>query len=356
MAVVALMLGTGSEMTSDLYKTPDESYSEILALLARVESAHPDLADTSLNREVDALLGRKPTPIQSLRPAEMREPRPSRSAESSTFAWYQRIAAALPPIMSPDRTIAAARAVEVGVLAEEQLGTLDGEAVASAYVCELRALIEEGREAFRSLVISNLRLVFHWSKGVASSLGADLAQDAFQAGCIGLIRGLQGWDCTKGYALSTYVSWHIRQQITRWRWNEVALIRIPVHVWERLESDSENLSAAIHAAALDALNVVPIEDVDEDDLRLVWDGGLEAIAVHAEIDRIIAQLFRDLTQREADVIKLRHGLSEVSDEPMTLDAIGHMYGVTRERIRQIESKALEKLQGHPLRAALMDLL
>ena len=258
--------------------------------------------------------------------------------------------------MSSGQTIAAARKVEVGLLAEERLATLARASVNFMHMRDLRTLIDEGREAFRTLIVSNLRLVFHWSKGVASSLGEDWAQDAFQAGCIGLIRGLQSWDYMKGYALSTYVSWHIRQQIQRWRWNEVALIRLPVHVWERLESDSDDLSAAIEAAAFQALDIVPIEDVEEDDLSLVWDGGLEEIARHAEIDRIVAQLLDDLTEQEADVLKLRHGLGNMSDGPMTLDAIGQVYGVTRERIRQIESKALGKLQAHRLRAGLIDLL
>jgi DNA-directed RNA polymerase sigma subunit (sigma70/sigma32) len=103
-------------------------------------------------------------------------------------------------------------------------------------------------------------------------------------------------------------SWHIRQQIQRWRWNEVALIRLPVHVWERLESDPDSLSAAIKAAALQALDIVSIEDVQEDDLSLVWDGDLEETAWRTDMDRIFAQLFDDLTEREADVLKLRHGL------------------------------------------------
>lgn len=355
MAATALMFRTGSDVTTDVDKGPNVSDTDILAILARVESAYPDLAAASLTREVDSLLGRKPTPIQSPRPAVMRAPKPSRSGGGSAFAWYQRIAAALPPVMSSERTIAAALAVEAGLFAEAQLDALDCGTVTSAHIRDLRTLIREGREAFRALIVSNLRLVFHWSKGVASSLGEDWAQDAFQAGCIGLIRGVHGWDYRKGYALSTYVSWHIRQRISRWRWNEVALIRVPVHVWERLESDSDDLSAAIRTSALNALDIVPIEDVDEEDLQLVWDGGLEEVATNVEIDRIVAQLFHDLTEREADVLKLRHGLSDTSDEPMTLDAIGHMYGVTRERIRQIESKALEKLQQHPLRAALVDL-
>jgi RNA polymerase primary sigma factor len=342
-------------VSSDADKDASASLADILAILARVEGDHPDLAPGALTREVDSLLGRQPAPVQVVRPANMRAPKRSRPPEGSVFAWYQRIVAVLPPVMSPERTISAARAVEAGLFAEEKLGTLDHRAVTSAHIHELRTLISDGREAFRVLIMSNLRLVFHWSKGVASSLGEDWAQDAFQAGCIGLIRGLQGWDYTKGYALSTYVSWHIRQQITRWRWNEVSLIRVPVHVRERLESDSDDLSGATLSAARQALNIVPIEGVDGDDPALIWDSGLEEIVDHAEINRILAQFLRDLTERETDVLKLRNGLSDVSDEPMTLDAIGQMYGVTRERIRQIESKALEKLQEHPLRAALIDL-
>jgi RNA polymerase sigma factor (sigma-70 family) len=343
-------------VTSDVDKDAGPSHADILAILARVERDHPDLAAAALTREVDSLLGRKPTLMQAARLAEMQTPKRSRSPEDSAFAWYQPIATALPPVMSRERTIAAARAVEVGLFAEEELDTLDRVTVTRTQMRNLRTLIGEGRESFRALIVSNLRLVFHWSKGVASSLGEDWAQDAFQAGCIGLIRGVQGWDYKMGYTLSTYVSWHIRQQIQRWRWNEVALIRLPVHVWERLESDSGDLSAAIEEAALRAQDILPIEDVDEDDLALVWDGGLGKIAEHVEMDRIVAQLLDDLTEREAAVLKLRHGLSEVSDEPMTLDAIGQMYGVTRERIRQIESKALKKLQEHRLRAALIDLL
>ena len=140
-------------------------------------------------------------------------------------------------------------------------------------------------KAERRFATSSCRIFASSSTGAKAwrhALGEDWAQDAFQAGCIGLIRGLQGWDYTKGYALSTYVSWHIRQQIQRWRWNEVALIRLPVHVWERLQSDSDDLPTAIEAAALAALNIVPIEDIVEDDLAFVWDGGLEEIAEHAE--------------------------------------------------------------------------
>jgi len=348
-------LRTGCDVTSDVDNDASALHADIQAILARVDSDHPDLVAATLTREVDSLLGRQPTPIQPARPAEIRVLKRSRSSEDSPFAWYQPMVARLPPMMSSEQTIAAARTVEAGLFAEKRLDALDRATVTRTHMCDLRTLIDEGREAFRTLIVSNLRLVFHWSKGVASSLGVDWAQDAFQAGCIGLIRGLQSWDYTKGYALSTYVSWHIRAQIQRWRWNEVALIRLPVHVWEQMEYDSDRLSAAIEVAALRALDIVPLEDVEEDDLSLVWDGGIEEINRHVEMDCLVAQILSALTEREADVLKLRYGAG-TSDGPKTLDAIGQTYGVTRERIRQIENKAFEKLKKPSLRSALIDLL
>ena len=153
----------------------------------------------------------------------------------------------------------------------------------------------------------------------------DWAQDAFQAGCIGLIRGLQSWDYTKGYALSTYVSWHIRAQIQRWRWNEVALIRLPVHVWEQMEYDSDRLSAAIEVAALRALDIVPLEDVKEDDLSLAWDGGIEEINRHVEMRRLVRPALYSSNRAggtkssSSDMVSVG-----ISDGPMTLDAIGQI--------------------------------
>jgi len=345
-------------MTADIDNDAEAPHADIEAVLARVERDHPDLAAAALTREIDSLLGRMPMSVQPTRAAEMRARRRSRPPEDSPFAWFQTVAAQLPPLLSYEQTVAAARAVEAGLLAEERLDALDGARVTAKYLRELRelrTLVDEGREAFQALIASNLRLVFHWSKGLASSLGEHWAQDAFQAGCIGLIRGLQGWDYMQGYSLSTYVSWHIRQQIQRWRWNEVALIRLPVHVWERLQSDAGDLSAATRAAALRALDIVALEDVQEEP-SLAWDGGLEEATRRNDLHRLIAQLLEDLTPREADVLMLRHGLGAMSDGPMTLDAIGHVYGVSRERIRQIETQALEKLRGHRLHAALLDLL
>jgi RNA polymerase primary sigma factor len=329
-------------------------YADILAVLARIENDYPDLAAAALTHEVDRLLGREQVSAQPPPPSATREQERSRPPRSSAFVWYKQIADALPPVMTREATIAAAQAIEAGLFAEGKLVS-SGPLMTVLYIDDLNTLMDIGREAFRMLIVSNLRLVFYWSKSVTAELGQDWAQDAFQAGCLGLIRGIQGWDYKMGYTLSTYVSWHIRQSIHLWRCNEVALIRLPVHVREGLHVDPDGLSPAIKGAALRALDVVSIEDITEDDPALVFDGDIEEIAKRAEMDRIVPQLLAHLTEREAQVLKLRHGLGHMSDEPMTLDAIGRILGVTGERIRQIEDKAAKKLLEHPLRAALVDL-
>jgi len=341
-------------VSAEVENESGRAYIDILAVLARIENEYPDLAAAALTNEVDSLLGRERVSAQPAPPSTAREQERSRRSRSSAFVWYKQVAAALPPVMTREATITAAQAIEAGLFAEEKLVS-NRSFMTVSYMDNLHTLTDIGREAFRMLIVSNLRLVFYWSKSITAELGQDWAQDAFQAGCLGLIRGIQGWDYKMGYTLSTYVSWHIRQSIHRWRCNEVALIRLPVHVWEGLHVDSDGLPTAIKGAALRALDIVPIEEIAEDYPAFVFDGGIEETAKRAEMDRIVSQLLIALTEREAQVLKLRHGLGRASDEPMTLDAIGRLFGVTRERIRQIENKAVEKLLEHPLRAALVDL-
>jgi RNA polymerase sigma factor (sigma-70 family) len=353
--ISARWLNIGDTVAAEIGDDSSVSYADILGVLARIENDHPDLAAAALIHEVDSLLGREPTSTRPAMRTTSREQKRSRSPGDSAFAWYQPIAAALPAVMVPEATIAAAKAVEAGLLAEEKL-VFSRSAMTVSHMDDLQMLMDEGQEAFHLLIVSNLRLVFYWSKGVMAELGQDWVQDAFQAGCFGLIRGIQGWDYKMGYTLSTYVTWHIRQSIQRWRWNDVALIRLPVHVWERLHANSDGLSTTTDAAVLRALNIVRIEDIAEDSPVLICDDDIDEIARHAEINRLVTHLLARLTEREAQVLKLRHGLGGVSHEPMTLEAIGRVIGVTRERIRQIEDKAVKKLRNDPMRAALVDLL
>jgi RNA polymerase primary sigma factor len=240
--------------------------------------------------------------------------------------------------MSSERSIAAAKAVEIGLLAQDRLDTSHRSVLTQIESRDLRRLVEQGQAEYELLILSNLRLVFHWSRWVAKSVGVDWVQDAFQAGVFGLIRGIQGWDYNMGYTLSTYVSWHIRQQIQRWRVNESLNIRIPVHMWERLQSTQRDGTNQNDESALRALRVISLDEVPEGDPAFVWDGGIETSAEEADLSRAVESVLSVLTEREVHVLMLRHGLGSRYGEYLTLDAIGEILGVTRERIRQIEAK------------------
>jgi hypothetical protein len=128
-------------MTADVDNDPGALHADIQAILARVEIEHPDLAAATLAREVDSLLGRQRMPIQATRSAGMRARRRSRSPEDSPFGWFQSIAAALPPVMSPEQTKAAARAVEAGLFAEERLATLTPRDARPTLILDLREVV-----------------------------------------------------------------------------------------------------------------------------------------------------------------------------------------------------------------------
>lgn len=330
------------DIWSELSSSIPSNDVEILDLLERVERENPEFAAERLMKETDEFLGRThaQTPDQT---ASKSAKGKKHRAKRLTFLWFAQMVGGA-PLLDSERTVRAAKAVEVGLLAEERLQSLDRNMVSRQELRELYTLIEHGRAEFRLLVVSNLRLVFHWSKGVASTLGLDWAQDAFQAGCLGLIRGLWGWDYARGYALSTFVSWHIRQSIQRWRANEVLLIRLPAHVWERLDSAERKLTPEIITAADRAQNIYPLEEISLERADLTWDGGLDLVDDSVDQLRIIDGLFATLTEREAFILSLRFGLSS-GGEPQTLDRIGEELGVTRERIRQIENKSLKSLRA-----------
>lgn len=339
----ALGNAVGEEASANLRGEVGSEDDNLLDLIERIERENPKIAADRLAVEADELLGRKPDYAsdhdRSAKPTGRK-----RRRKSSAFDWFAQMVDAK-PLLDPERTIEAARAVEVGLLAEERLDSLDG-ARSRREVGDLHTLIEHGRAEYRLLVVSNLRLVFHWSKGVASTIDEDWAQDAFQAGCMGLMRGLQGWDYAKGYALSTFVSWHIRQAVQRWRANEVLLVRLPVHVWEGLDSAESDLTPEIEAAAIRAQNIFSLDEMDPEGTDWSWDGGLHNSTLTIERRRVLNRLLDSLPERDAGVLRLRYGFfSDEEDEPQTLDLIGNRLGLTRERIRQIEQKSLTKLRG-----------
>ena len=227
------------------------------------------------------------------------------------------------------------------------------------------------QEAGKKLAEANLRLVVSIAKEYVGR--GILLLDMIQEGSLGLMRAIEKFDSSRGYKLSTYATWWIRQAITRAIADQARTVRLPVHVVELLnrieynkkklmitlgrEPSIEELSKATHIpeAKIKELlkrdvNLVSMEspvgededsqlgDFVSDDNATLPEEAAEKIALKEDIKRVLG----NLTERERDVISLRFGL--LDDRPRTLEEIGQMFGVTRERVRQIEAKALAKLR------------
>ncbi|MCD8194765.1 MAG: RNA polymerase sigma factor RpoD [Coprobacillus sp.] len=244
---------------------------------------------------------------------------------------------------------------------------------------ELAKRILEGDEAAREkLINSNLRLVVNIAKHYVGR--GMLFTDLIQEGNIGLMKAVQKFDYTKGYKFSTYATWWIRQAITRAIADQARTIRIPVHMVETInkitraqrkliqdlgrEPTAEEISAEMkgelspqeirHIQRI-ALEPVSLESPigEEEDSHLgdfIEDKDSESPVEYATKELLREELkdvLNDLSEREERVIRLRYGLDD--NRPRTLEEVGKEFGVTRERIRQIEAKALKKLK-HPTRS------
>jgi RNA polymerase primary sigma factor len=269
-----------------------------------------------------------------------------------------------------DRVLTAQEEVGLAVLMRGPDIALDRE-LPEGYRGELEPADERAR-AFDALMVHNMRLV--WSIARTQGAGHLDLEDVVQHGMLGLRRAVEKFDATQGYKFSTYATWWIRQSITRGVANEGRLIRIPVHMLEQLnkvltsrnrilaESGTCKLSRLVSETCLSAekvveclqlaAGVVSLDKPVEEDGDSLADFVLTLPADEAdpaqlmdrmELRRLIRDALSDLTPREALVIRLREGLD--SDTPLTLDAIGRKLGLTRERIRQIEGKARDKLRA-----------
>ena len=280
-------------------------------------------------------------------------------------------------LLNAELEVELATRVEAGLFAEEKLA--NEKKLDKKLKRELEWIAEDGRRAKNHLLEANLRLVVSLAKRYTGR--GMLFLDLIQEGNLGLIRAVEKFDYTKGYKFSTYATWWIRQAITRAMADQARTIRIPVHMVEVI-----NKLARVQRQMLQDLGREPTPeelakelDMTPEKVVEVQKYGREPISLHTPLgeegDSEFGDLIEDseaivpadavgftllqeelhkvmdtLSEREAGVVAMRFGLTD--GQPKTLDEIGKVYGVTRERIRQIESKTMSKLR-HPSRSQVL---
>ncbi|MDQ0373663.1 RNA polymerase sigma factor [Cellulomonas humilata] len=280
-------------------------------------------------------------------------------------------------LLNAEQEVDLAKRIEAGLFAEERLNA--GITMEPKIKRELEWIANDGRRAKNHLLEANLRLVVSLAKRYTGR--GMLFLDLIQEGNLGLIRAVEKFDYTKGYKFSTYATWWIRQAITRAMADQARTIRIPVHMVEVI-----NKLARVQRQMLQDLGREPTPeelakelDMTPEKVVEVQKYGREPISLHTPLgedgDSEFGDLIEDseavvpadavsftllqeqlhqvldtLSEREAGVVSMRFGLTD--GQPKTLDEIGKVYGVTRERIRQIESKTMSKLR-HPSRSQVL---
>jgi len=282
------------------------------------------------------------------------------------------------PLLNAEQEVELAKRIEAGLFAEEKIGQGTGGMTPDQRL-DMEWIAEDGRRAKNHLLEANLRLVVSLAKRYTGR--GMLFLDLIQEGNLGLIRAVEKFDYTKGYKFSTYATWWIRQAITRAMADQARTIRIPVHMVEVInklarvqrqmlqdlgrEPTPEELAAELDMTPEKVIEVqkygrepislhTPLgEDGDSEFGDLIEDS--EAIQPGEAVSFTLLQeqlhsVLDTLSEREAGVVSMRFGLTD--GQPKTLDEIGKVYGVTRERIRQIESKTMSKLR-HPSRSQVL---
>jgi RNA polymerase primary sigma factor len=281
-------------------------------------------------------------------------------------------------LLNARQEVELAKRIEAGLFADHLLAASSG-VLRAGQSSDLEQVAEDGRLAKNHLVEANLRLVVSLARRYTGR--GTLFLDLIQEGNLGLIRGVEKFDYTRGYKFSTYATWWIRQAITRAMADQSRMIRLPIHIGEAISTLARMQRQMLQdlgrepspqelAAELDmtpeklsemqkygrepiSLNTPLGEDGDSEFGDLIEDS--EAIQPSEAVSFTLLQeqlhsVLGTLSEREAGVVSMRFGLAD--GQPKTLDEIGTLYGVSRERIRQIESKAMYRLR-HPSRSKLL---
>jgi RNA polymerase primary sigma factor len=395
------------ELATDL-EIADSPDADLAGVAADVDAdvdvdAEPDLADEPDTDDADAAADAGPAaqPASADAPAQPEGKAPGEGGDDEIFVFGDddddlpaaqvAVAGATAdpvkdylkqigkvPLLNAEQEVELAKRIEAGLFAEEKLaeGSLG---LTPDQRIDLEWIAEDGRRAKNHLLEANLRLVVSLAKRYTGR--GMLFLDLIQEGNLGLIRAVEKFDYTKGYKFSTYATWWIRQAITRAMADQARTIRIPVHMVEVI-----NKLARVQRQMLQDLGREPTPeelavelDMTPEKVVEVQKYGREPISLHTPLgedgDSEFGDLIEDseaiqpgeavsftllqeqlhsvldtLSEREAGVVSMRFGLTD--GQPKTLDEIGKVYGVTRERIRQIESKTMSKLR-HPSRSQVL---
>ncbi|MDX3378844.1 RNA polymerase sigma factor [Streptomyces sp. ME02-6991-2A] len=334
------------------------------------ESRPEDLPETAARPPASAPEAVMEEAEHAPEPREARSRTDSGGPTSDLFRQYLREIGRI-PLLTAAEEVELARRVEAGLFAEERLTNTPD--LDSRLAGDLDRLVVMGRTAKRRLIEANLRLVVSVAKRY---VGRGLTMlDLVQEGNLGLIRAVEKFDYARGYKFSTYATWWIRQAMSRALADQARTIRVPVHVVELInrvvrvqrrmlqergyEPTAEEVAAQLDLTPERVTEVLrlaqepvslhaPVGEEDDVSFGDLIEDGDAASPVESAAFLLLRQhleaVLSTLGERERKVVQLRYGLDD--GRPRTLEEIGRIFGVTRERIRQIESKTLSRLRDH----------